>query len=309
LLLTLAKMRNLCTLGLYALAAIVPRVSAARHDAQSQAPLIQSSSGVDDLGRDPKLDEYASNAVNWGYTGDIGPVLWSKLNRQDWSLCTTGDLQSPINIDSRMKPSGFRYEWAAPLRACYNMTNNGHTLEMRPTCPSIGKKEAMGIMIENDWFNLDNINFHTPSEHRFLDEYYPIEVHFVMKSPKTGRYAVRGVFFDISNIDESDFWSGIAPYLYSVRNPGAWIKLPSVNTLNIMKIFQKAGINNKVYNYQGSLTTPPCSQNVIWDILSAPQPVSVETYNLLKKILKFNSRYTQNTPGKPNLVADACKKR
>lgn len=46
----------------------------------------------------------------------------------------------------------------------------------------------------------------------------------------TGRYAVRAIFFDISNIDESDFWSGIAPYLYSVRNPHSWIKLPAVNT-------------------------------------------------------------------------------
>lgn len=240
LLLKLSKMRNLCAIGLYALAAIVSKASAAAyHHEQSQTPLIQSPS-------DPNL---SSSPVHWGYTGDVSPLLWTKLNRKEWPLCATGELQSPINIDSRMKPSGFRYEWAAPLRACYNMTNTGHTLEMRPTCPSIGKRDVVGLTIENDWFNLDNIHFHTPSEHRFLDEYYPIEVHFVMKSPKTGkpeiccfiksvllitkigRYAVRGVFFDISNIEESDFWSGIAPYLYSVRNPGAWIKLPAVNTL------------------------------------------------------------------------------
>ena len=78
---------------------------------------------------------------------------------------------------------------------------------------------------------------------------------------------------------------------------------------NIMKEFQRAGINNKVYNYQGSLTTPPCSQNVIWDILSVPQPVSVETYNLLKRIIKFNARYTQNIPGKVNLLSEACQKK
>lgn len=76
-----------------------------------------------------------------------------------------------------------------------------------------------------------------------------------------------------------------------------------------MKEFQRAGINNKVYNYQGSLTFPPCSQNVIWDILSVPQAVSVETYNLLKRIIKFNARYTQNAPGKVNLLAEACQKR
>ena len=76
-----------------------------------------------------------------------------------------------------------------------------------------------------------------------------------------------------------------------------------------MKVFQKAGVDNKVFNYQGSLTTPPCSQNVIWDIMSVPQFVSVETYNLLKKIMKFNARYTQNTLGKGNLLQEACQKR
>lgn len=295
-------MMNFCVFGLYALGTLVSTASAsaaaAYHHDQPQLSFVDASA------RPGNGDPY------WDYTAGTGPLLWTKINKKEWPLCSSGDLQSPINIDNKMKPSGFRYEWAAPLRACYNMTNNGRTIEMRPTCPSIGKREEeMGIMIENDWFNLDSISFHTPSEHRFLDEYYPIEVHFVMKSSKTGRYAVRAIFFDVSNIHESDFWSGISPYLYSVRNNGSWIKLPAVNTQNIMKEFQRHGINNKVYNYQGSLTIPPCSQNVIWDILSVPQPVSVETYNLLKRIIKFNARYTQNAPGKVNLISEACSKK
>ncbi|KAF8425246.1 alpha carbonic anhydrase [Tirmania nivea] len=296
-------MLNLCVFGLYALCMLESKASAAAYHDHIQSPFVKASSGLEVTARD------GSGYPYWDYTGGTGPLLWAKLNRKEWPLCQSGDLQSPINIDDKMKPSGFRYEWAAPLRACYNMTNTGRTIELRPTCPTIGKRDVAGIMVENDWFNLDSISFHTPSEHRFLEEYYPIEVHFVMKSPKTGRYAVRGIFFDVSNIYESDFWSGISPYLYSVRNTDAWIKLPAVNTMNIMKEFQRAGINNKVYNYQGSLTTPPCSQNVIWDILSVPQPVSVETYNLLKRIIKFNARYTQNNPGKVNLLAEACQKR
>jgi len=297
-------MRIFCTLsGLCFTTALISTVFAdVYHGDQPQIAIADSAV----LG---PIHPDGAKMASWSYTGDTGPLLWTKLNKKEWPLCSAGDLQSPINIDSRMKPSGFKYEWAAPSRACYNLTNTGRILEMTPTCPSIGKRETLGVMIADDWFNLAGVTFHTPSEHRFLDEYYPIEVHFVMKSPKTGRYAVRGVFFDVSNIDESDFWSGISPYLWSVRNPGAWIKLPAVNTMNIMKVFQKAGLNNKVYNYQGSLTTPPCTQNVIWDILSVPQPVSVETYNLLKKILKFNSRYTQNTPGRTNLLSEACSRK
>ena len=181
------KMLNFCVFGLYALGALVSKASAATyHHDQPQNPLVQSSSGLEVTATDGNGDPY------WDYTGGTGPLLWTKLNRKEWPLCQSGDLQSPVNIDSKMKPSGFRYEWAAPLRACYNMTNNGRTIELRPTCPSIGERDVASIMIENDWFNLDNINFHTPSEHRFLDEYYPIEVHFVMKSPKTGKTRLKG---------------------------------------------------------------------------------------------------------------------
>jgi len=176
------NMLNFCMLGLYALGTLVSTASAAsnQHD-QIQSPFVKTSSGLEATVGDGSGDPY------WDYTGGTGPLLWTKLNRKEWPLCQSGDLQSPINIDNKMKPSGFRYEWAAPLRACYNMTNTGRTIELRPTCPSIGKRDVAGIMIENDWFNLDGITFHTPSEHRFLDEYYPIEVHFVMKSPKTGK--------------------------------------------------------------------------------------------------------------------------
>ena len=173
------KMRQSATiLKLFSLIAQVATASVLK---DPQAPL----GGVP---YDTTYDEYASTSIHWDYTGGTGPLLWTKLNKKEWADCASGEIQSPININSKMKPSGFKYEWSAPLRACYNMTNNGHLLEMTPTCPPIGGREVEGAMIEDDWFNLAGIQFHTPSEHRYLDEYYPVEVHFMMKSPKTGKY-------------------------------------------------------------------------------------------------------------------------
>lgn len=59
---------------------------------------------------------------------------------------------------------------------------------------------------------------------------------------------------------------------------------------------------NEIYHYTGSLTTPPCTEGVAWYISSKPLPLSVQSYNALKKVIKFNSRYTQNSPGKGNLL-------
>lgn len=63
---------------------------------------------------------------------------------------------------------------------------------------------------------------------------------------------------------------------------------------------------NKAYNYAGSLTTPPCTEEIKWYVSATPLKVSVGEYLAFKEILKFNSRYTQNAPGSPNLLESAC---
>jgi len=54
--------------------------------------------------------------------------------------------------------------------------------------------------------------------------------------------------------------------------------------------------------YSGSLTTPPCTEDVSWTVSCAPLTVDVDTFNAFKKNMKFNARYTQNTPGEINLL-------
>ena len=64
--------------------------------------------------------------------------------------------------------------------------------------------------------------------------------------------------------------------------------------------------SNFVYQYSGSLTTPPCTENVAWFISAKPLGLSVKTYNAVKHVLKFNARYTQSTLGEDNLLKVAA---
>jgi hypothetical protein len=60
-----------------------------------------------------------------------------------------------------------------------------------------------------------------------------------------------------------------------------------------------------VWQYQGSLTTPPCSEGVSWNVVENPLFVDATLFRKVKTVMKFNSRYTQNEPGQDNFLAGA----
>jgi hypothetical protein len=57
-----------------------------------------------------------------------------------------------------------------------------------------------------------------------------------------------------------------------------------------------------LFQYTGSLTTPPCAEGLTFLVLEEPLPINVKTYNALKSVIKFNARYSQNSLGETNLL-------
>ena len=96
---------------------------------------------------------------------------------------------------------------------------------------------------------------------------------------------------------------GVFRNLHDVTKPGAEAK---TGALPFGTLVQKVN-GGTVYSYSGSLTTPPCTEGVRWFVLREPRPLTVDLYNRIKNVIKFNSRYTQNAPGKENLLELARK--
>src|SRR5690606_3913794 len=118
----------------------------------------------------------------------------------------------------------------------------------------------------DDSYTLLQIHFHADSEHRVSGSAYPLEMHFVHQSA-TGELAVIGVFFEVG--DENQALSDVfASMMSSSEDPQ-----PLNTDVDLMSLLPNLTTG---WSYDGSLTTPPCSEGVRWNVHSEPATISAE---------------------------------
>ncbi|KAG6899192.1 hypothetical protein C0993_012491 [Termitomyces sp. T159_Od127] len=250
-----------------------------------------------------------SSPAEFSYTGVDGPLGWTRGNEVN-PTCSTGTNQSPINIDGAISVA------QSPVKliirdARLKFTNNGHTLQVTTGGTlKVGRKK----------YQLVQFHFHTPAEHRIDDEFFPLEMHLVFQAAgaqpndpgKSKPYCARaptnhnhqvklviGVLFEVYAFSTTQLLRSLAGNL--PKTPGTTVTTRRLSFENLIENIEKNGL----YTYQGSLTTPPCSEGITWLVSEKVLPVDVATYKAFKSIIKFNARYAQNTPGEENLITFA----
>jgi len=270
-------------------------------------------------------EEAAAEKPKFGYTGEKGPVVWHTLS-EDWAKCATGKYQSPINIVpgadylETVKGDDLRLElqeW--PYGA--ELENLGTTIEV---------KNAEGsIYRDGKEYSLLQFHFHTTSEHTFEDEAYALEAHFVFQADGMYLSINYGPFLLLpwtplatnssSHTDKSLSVVGIPIQVADTKNiPSAFMtgvletadRIPHqddhTHTFPLLsKEITEHVAKSDVYQYAGSLTTPPCTEGVAWNVVKEPLYVMPSSYRKAKDVMKFNARYTQSAPGTENLIAIA----
>jgi carbonic anhydrase len=208
---------------------------------------------------------------HWSYSGDTGPTHWASEDPAN-ALCGAGTRQSPIDITNpiskALSPIGFDYR-PIPL----TVTDTGHSMQVNVP-PGSG-----GITVGEDRYELVQFHFHRPSEERIHEKRYGMVAHLVHKNAK-GELAVVAVLIRVGNGN---------PVLQQVFDnfPPSGQKEASVAgaTLDLMQLLPKL---RGYYTFEGSLTTPPCSEHVRWFVLKqAVQASSGE-------IVQFAARYPDN---------------
>ena len=217
----------------------------------------------------PTIKSSAQPSPEWSYGGAENPTRWAGLSPK-FQLCEIGRNQSPINFSqANRKNSGkieFNYQ-STPLE----VINNGHTIQ-------VNYPKGSSINVNGKTYELLQFHFHTPSEHTVNQQAYALEGHLVHRN-QDGKFAVVGVF-----LKEGDR----NPFLESI-----WKNLPAKGkTQKISNVKIDASrllpTSNSYYSYEGSLTTPPCSEGVTWIVMKRPIEASKE------QIAKFASLYNVN---------------
>ena len=217
---------------------------------------------------------HGESKSHWTYEGESGPANWGELSA-DYATCSKGQSQSPIDIsgaqDKDVADVAFSYEISA-----INILNNGHTVQVNYDAGS-------SISVDGVDYQLLQFHFHTPSEHTVGGKSFDTELHLVHKNA-AGELAVVGVLLARGAENEAfaDIWAGLPKHASEEETIDAY-----VNADDLLPIDRSS------FRYSGSLTTPPCSENVTWIVLKTPVELSGAQVDELHAIINDNNRPVQ----------------
>ena len=221
----------------------------------------------------------------WGYAAENGPEVWGQLN-PEYFLCAEGKHQSPIDlvnpIPTKLPLISHEYYSTTGI----NIHNNGHTIE-------VAYPEGSWIEVEGTRYQLLQFHFHAPSEHTVAGKPFDMELHLVHKSEE-GNLAVVGLLIETGNHNAA--FDPIWDHLPTVPGDSQHIEGVTFNALDLLPGLKRA------YRYDGSLTTPPCSEGVQWIVLTTPIEISEAQIAAFKAIIPDNNRPVQPLNGRKLLV-------
>ena len=215
----------------------------------------------------------------WSYGGMTGPQAWGRL-KPEYSACAAGKRQSPIDIRDGialdLDPVQFDYKPGA-----FAIIDTGRTIQV---------KVAPGNAIEvgGRRYVLQQFHFHRPSEARVNGKQFEMDVQLVHKDAE-GRLAVVALLLQ----------RGAAqPLLQTLWNHLPLEKQEEVAVPTAIDLNQLLPDDRRYYTYMGSMTTPPCSEGVLWLVMQQPVTASARQIDIFSRLYPMNARPMQQAAGR-----------
>ncbi|MBT9594989.1 MAG: carbonic anhydrase family protein [Vitreoscilla sp.] len=216
---------------------------------------------------------------HWDYEGENGPESWGKM-KAEFNKCSTGQRQSPIDIRGgiavQLEPIQFDYRATG-----FSVIDNGHTVQVN--LPSGNAITVLGRRYE-----LLQFHFHRPSEERINGRQFDMVAHLVHKDAEN-RLAVVAVLLDRGSAQ---------PLVQAVWNSLPLEKGEAQASPVPIDLNHLLPEDRRYYTYMGSLTTPPCSEGVLWMVMKQPVQLSADQINIFARLYPMNARPVQNASGR-----------
>jgi carbonic anhydrase len=227
-------------------------------------------------------DDEEPAAPEFGYTDDIGPSNWGQLD-PSYRACSEGRSQSPVDL------GGARPAALPPMRIAYQpaeveVENNGHSVEV--AYPPGSHVETGGTI-----YKLEQFHYHAPSEHEASGRSFPMELHFVNESDD-GKVLVIGVM-----VREGEAHPDLAGLVDALPADVGGVE-PVPGELNAADLLPPNPEPEAEWSYEGSFTTPPCTEGVSWRIFMEPIELSAAQLRAFTRIYRGNNRPLQPLNGR-----------
>ncbi|TKW10865.1 hypothetical protein SEVIR_6G196000v4 [Setaria viridis] len=200
-----------------------------------------------------------------------GPDRWGKINTL-WAECSNGEMQSPIDLsDDRVtlvRSLGFLNYSYRPAEA--SIVNRGHDIQVKFS------GDAGRLVINGTVYHLRQLHWHTPSEHTVDGRRYDMELHLVHQTTEN-KTAVIGVLYETGNIPDL-FLKTLEP---SIRRIGD--TRDREEPIGVVDPNGARATGSVYYRYMGSLTTPPCTEGVVWTVFKKVRPVAKYQLEILRE--------------------------
>ena len=224
----------------------------------------------------------AQTTARWDYYGKTGPLGWGKLDPA-YKTCSEGKEQSPIDIrgahlNKALPPIEFHYRAAS-----VDLENTGNTVE-------VFVKPGSYIVVNGVRYDLQRFHFHHPSEEAVNGRLTDMSLHLVHKTAD-GKLAVIAVRLSEERGDANAILATLWEHLPTTA--GATDKVTDmVNPGGLLPV------DRGYWTYEGSLTTPPCTEGVRWFVFEQPLSISRAQLQAFARLYKINSRPLQDTHGR-----------
>jgi carbonic anhydrase len=200
--------------------------------------------------------------------------------KPEFAKCSTGARQSPIDIRDGIKvnldPVQFDYKPSG-----FRVIDNGHTVQV-----NVGQGNSIEVMGRR--YELVQFHFHRPSEERIDGRQFDMVAHLVHKDID-GRLAVVAVLLDRGSAQ---------PLVQTIWNNLPLEKGEEVAARSTIDLNDLLPAERNYFTYMGSLTTPPCSEGVLWMVMKQPVQLSAEQIGIFARLYPMNARPIQSVAGR-----------